>query len=116
MKTKLMVMKLQSQYKEKLNENFTNLNVKAFGILFRKVTPEDNYNEFHNSDYTWIEKNVIDFVKSLGYGEEAYDVATEVMDFCKPGLIRFGYVTSKRSTALMPFIHKPKGIMSRRWS
>jgi hypothetical protein len=77
----------EGQYKEKVNEDlsdkFATQNTKALGILYRRVTPEDDYND--GREYTWIEKNVIAFTEYLGYEDEAYDVATEVMDFCAPG-------------------------------
>jgi hypothetical protein len=84
----------EGQYKKTLNENedlsdkfAVPYNTKALGLLYRKVTPGDNYND--GRKYTWIPENVIAFIKYLGYdseyGGDPYDVATEIMDFCAPG-------------------------------
>ncbi len=79
----------ESQYKKKLNENedFDDKfprNAKAFGILFRKVTPEDDYND--GRKYTWIEEKVYEFIEYLGYeDQDANDVAGEFMAFAAPG-------------------------------
>jgi hypothetical protein len=79
----------EGQYKKSLNEN-EDLEDKfdrrkpAFGILFRKVTPKDDYND--GREYTWIEENVYEFVEYLGYeGQDANDVAGEFMAFDAPG-------------------------------
>ena len=56
---------------------------KAFGILFRKRTPEDLYDDDY--EYLWIHENVVKFCEFLGYGEESLDVAGEFTDFAYPG-------------------------------
>lgn len=56
---------------------------KAFGVLFRKVTPEDLYDDDY--EYTWIHENVVKFCEFLGYGEESLDVAGEFTDYAHPG-------------------------------
>jgi hypothetical protein len=86
----------ESQYKAKLieasindkgeleddNTMFDDRN-KAFGILFRKRTPEDLYDDDY--EYLWIHENVVKFCEFLGYGEESLDVAGEFTDFAYPG-------------------------------
>ena len=74
----------EGQYKAKLNENTLDFsdNNRAFGILYRKPTPEESW---VNSKYVWINQNVEDYMEYLGYGADSYDVATEVMDFSTPG-------------------------------
>jgi len=76
----------ESQYKAKLNEAsntmFDDRN-KALGILFRKRTPEDLYDDDY--EYLWIHENVVKFCEFLGYGEESLDVAGEFTDFAYPG-------------------------------
>jgi hypothetical protein len=56
---------------------------KALGILFRKRTPEDLYDDDY--EYLWIHENVVKFCEFLGYGEESLDVAGEFTDFAYPG-------------------------------
>ena len=75
----------EGQYKAMLNENTLDFNDsnRAFGILYRKVTPEDDYDP--SVKYVWINQNVEDYMEHLGYGDDSYDVATEVMDFAYPG-------------------------------
>ena len=76
----------ESQYKAKLieasNTMFDDRN-KALGILFRKRTPEDLYDDDY--EYLWIHENVVKFCEFLGYGEESLDVAGEFTDFAYPG-------------------------------
>ena len=76
----------ESQYKAKLNEasnTMFNDRNKALGILFRKRTPEDLYDDDY--EYLWIHENVVKFCEFLGYGEESLDVAGEFTDFAYPG-------------------------------
>ena len=76
----------ESQYKAKLieasNTMFDDRN-EALGILFRKRTPEDLYDDDY--EYLWIHENVVKFCEFLGYGEESLDVAGEFTDFAYPG-------------------------------
>jgi hypothetical protein len=79
----------EGQYKAKLNilnenenENMFNDNNKAFGILFRKATPED---EFPGDDYVWEYDNVKEFMEYLGYGDESWDVEGEFTSYANPG-------------------------------
>ena len=79
----------EGQYKEKVNENedfdekFPR-NAKAFGILFRKATPKDDYND--GREYVWIKEKIYEFIEYLGYeGQDANDVAGEFMAFAAPG-------------------------------
>jgi hypothetical protein len=75
----------EGEYNAKMNENMFDDNNKAFGILYRKATPEDDYDP--SIEYLWIEQNVEKYMEHLGYGDDSYDVATEVMDFAYPGSI-----------------------------
>ena len=76
----------ESQYVAKLNEAsntmFDDRN-EALGILFRKRTPEDLYDDDY--EYLWIHENVVKFCEFLGYGEESLDVAGEFTYFAYPG-------------------------------
>ena len=76
----------ESQYKAKLieasNTMFDDRN-EALGILFKKRTPEDLYDDDY--EYLWIHENVVKFCEFLGYGEESLDVAGEFTDFAYPG-------------------------------
>jgi hypothetical protein len=76
----------ESQYVAKLieasNTMFDDRN-EALGILFRKRTPEDLYDDDY--EYLWIHENVVKFCEFLGYGEESLDVAGEFTDFAYPG-------------------------------
>jgi hypothetical protein len=78
----------EGQYKEMLNEANENMfddNNKAFGILFRKATPEDDFDPDQNIEYTWINKNVVKFMEFLGYEDDSWEVAEEFTSFAEPG-------------------------------
>jgi hypothetical protein len=56
--------------------------LKALGILFHPNEDPDTLEDF---EYEWDLENMEEFCQKIGYGDDAYDVASEVTHYAEPG-------------------------------